>query len=253
MTVLCANKTKDLDLDTKCWILTHTEHIQDQERKVNPDRALSNSLFSIHLRENQSSKSYNERNTAMRIKKRVNNYNWLMQYLEEMFTWLRRQPGRSVWSRALRANLWPLRCRHLPLVIFGRRLLVVSTSLLWLLLCTISRFIFLVHNIGPLRIFPVSLLDRLADLVPVALSAHLHEVGGEHAHPPGSPALPPAVLHLPEELDDLVCSELELVLVQRLVREQHAAPLLVPEHDGLRPGQVGDGAASGKHLHREGD
>ena len=40
-----------------------------------------NSLFLIHLLENQSSKSYNERITAIRIKKRVNNYNWLMQYL----------------------------------------------------------------------------------------------------------------------------------------------------------------------------
>ena len=98
----------------------------------------------------------------------------------------------------------------------------------------------------------------------VFVRAHLDKVGGEDPDPARGPTLPPAVLHLAQELEHLVSLQLQLVIVHRLqmfffttrlhmdcaahlVGEQHPALLLGPQgHPG--PG-LGRGAGGGGRQH----
>ena len=145
-------------------------------------------------------------------------------------TWLGRQPWSGIWRWTLRPNLGSLRRGHLPALLrLGFRL---SQGLFLLrivgqIFCTI-RLEVLTKTIGTNRVFLITLFNWNLEFV-FFFIAHLDKVGGEHADPPGQSALPPAVLHLAEELHHLVNLQLELVLVHRLVREQDPALLLVPQ------------------------
>ena len=98
----------------------------------------------------------------------------------------------------------------------------------------------------------------------VFVRAHLDKVGGEDPDPARGSPLPPAVLHLAEELEHLVRLQLQLVVVHglqvflfntrlhtdragHLVGEQHPALLLGP-HGHPGPG-LGRGAGGGGRQH----